>query len=115
PSFSTQKGVFARIDALERLVNGTYHIYEIKSASSIKKGKLEDACFQKYVLQERGYIVSKISIIHLNKDFVKQGEIIPNELLEIADVTEQVDNLYSSVVNDINAASNFINKESINE
>ncbi|TYA53049.1 DUF2779 domain-containing protein [Formosa maritima] len=115
PSFSTQKGVFARIDVLEKLVNGTYHIYEIKSASSIKKGKLEDACFQKYVLQECGYIVSKISIIHLNKDYVKQGGIIPNKLLEIIDVTEQVDNLYSSVVNDINAASNFINKESISE
>ena len=75
PSFLTSKGVFARIDVLEKLPNDTYHIYEIKSASSIKKGKLEDACFQKYVLQECGYSVSKVSIIHLNKDYVKQGKI----------------------------------------
>jgi len=115
PSFSTPKGVFARIDVLEKLTNGTYHIYEIKSASSIKKGNLEDACFQKHVLQECGYSVSKISIIHLNKDYVKQGIIIPNELLEIVEITEQIDNIYSSVVNDINAASNFIHKETINE
>jgi hypothetical protein len=39
PSFLTQKGVFARIDVLEKLRDGSYHIYEIKSASSIKKGK----------------------------------------------------------------------------
>lgn len=115
PSFLTSKGVFARIDVLEKLPNDTYHIYEIKSASSIKKGKLEDACFQKCVMQECGYSVSKASIIHLNKDYVKQGVINANELLEVVDVTEQIENLYSSVINDINAASNFINKEAIKE
>lgn len=115
PSFSTQKGVFARIDVLEKLSDNTFHIYEIKSSSSIKKGKLEDACFQKYVLHECGYKVSKVSIIHLNKDYVKQGDINPSELLEIVEVTGQLNNIYSSVVNDINAASNFISKEAINE
>lgn len=115
PSFSTPKGVFARIDILEKLTNNTYHIYEIKSASSIKKGKLEDACFQKYVLQECGYNVSKVSIIHLNKDYVKQGAIAANKLLEVAEVTEQTNNIYSTIVNDINTASNFINKIVINK
>lgn len=115
PSFSTQKEIFARIDVLEKLDNGTFHIYEIKSAVSIKKGKLEDVCFQKYVLQECGYTVSKVSIIHLNKEYIKQGAIIPEELLEVSEVTEQINSIFSSVVNEIIAASNFINKEAINE
>lgn len=115
PSFITDKGVFARIDVLETLNDGSYHIYEIKSASSIKKGKLEDACFQKYVMQECGYIVSKVSIIHLNKEYVKDGYIVPEELLEVAEITEEIESIYSAVVNDINAASNFIHKETINE
>ncbi|GER58138.1 hypothetical protein ULMA_02460 [Patiriisocius marinus] len=115
PSFSTPKGVFARIDVLEKLANGSYHIYEIKSAVSVKKEKLEDACFQKYVLQECGYTVSKVSIIHLNKEYVRQGTINPEYLLEITEVTEQIEGIYSSVVNEINAASNLINKEVINE
>ena len=114
-SFLNQKGVFARIDVLEKLCDNTYHIYEIKSASSVKKETLQDACFQKYVLQECGYTVSKVSIIHLNKDYRKQGVIQPKELLEIVDITEQINEMYSSIVNEINAASNFINKESINE
>lgn len=50
PSFLNQKGVFARIDVLEKLSDNTYHIYEIKSASSVKNESLQDACFQKYVL-----------------------------------------------------------------
>jgi len=62
-----------------------------------------------------GYTVSKVSIILLNKESIKQGDIVANELLEIIDVTDKLDVLYSSVVNQINAASNFINKETINE
>ncbi|MDG1728973.1 MAG: DUF2779 domain-containing protein [Algibacter sp.] len=119
PSFNTNKDVFARIDILERLADGTWHIYEVKSSTSIKKDRkhrhIEDACFQKYVLTECGYVVSKVSIIHLNKEYIKKGAIIPNELLEIIDITDDVDTIYSSVVNEINSASNFINKEIINE
>jgi len=119
PSFVTQKGVFARIDILEKLNDGSFHIYEIKSSTSIKKDKkhnhLKDACFQKYVLQEFGYSVNKVSIINLNKGYVRQGNIIPNELLNITDVTQELDGLYSTVVNEINAGVNFINKEIINQ
>ena len=115
PSFVTKKKVFARIDVLEKLPNGTFHFYEIKSANSAKKEKLKDACFQKYVLQECGYAVTKVSFIHLNKEYVRQGAINPVELLEITEVTEQIEDIYSSVVNEIRAASNFINKAVINE
>lgn len=119
PSFSTSKGVFARIDILERLADNTWHIYEVKSSTSIKTDNkhnhLKDACFQKHVLTENGYTVSKVSIIHLNKEYIKQGNIIANELLEVVDITDKLEVLYSNVVNQINAASNFINKETINE
>ena len=117
PSFITDKGVFARVDVLEKLANGTFHIYEIKSSTSIKKDKkhnhLKDACFQKFVLQECGYTVSKVSIINLNKEYVRQGEVVANELLDIIDITSAIEHLYSTVVNEINAASTFINKKDI--
>ncbi|MFK2818998.1 DUF2779 domain-containing protein [Flavobacteriaceae sp. LMIT009] len=119
PSFITNKDVFARIDIFERLTDGTWHIYEVKSSTSIKKDRkhrqIEDVCFQKYVLTECGYLVSKVSIIHLNKEYVKQGNIVPNDLLKITDVTDAVNGIYSSVVNQIISASNFINKAIINE
>ena len=114
PSFLTNKGAFARVDVLEKLPDGSFHIYEVKSSSSIKKDKkhnhLKDACFQKYVLTECGYSVSKVSIIHLSKEFVKNGEIDAHKLLEKVDVTADIELLYSATVNEINAAINFINK-----
>ena len=119
PSFITKKDAFARIDILERLSDGTLHIYEVKSSTSIKTDRkhrqLDDACFQKYVLTECGHKVSKVSIIHLNKEYVRQGEIIPEQLLEVTEVTNEVNKIYSSTVNQINAALNFIKKETIDE
>ena len=113
PSFVTDNNEFARVDILEKLNNDTFHLYEIKSTTSVKKEKLEDACFQKYVLNECGYKVSKVSIIHLNKEYIKNGDIVPEELIEIIDVTEQIGDIYSSTVNKIKAASNFINEKTI--
>ncbi|WP_282136027.1 DUF2779 domain-containing protein [Seonamhaeicola maritimus] len=112
PSFVTEKGAYAIIDILKRNNDDTWHIYEVKSSSSIKTDKkhnhLKDACFQKYVMTECGYNISQVSIIHLNKEYVKQGDIVPCELLEIVDVTHEVNNLYSATVNQINASLNFI-------
>ncbi|MDA9365708.1 DUF2779 domain-containing protein [Flavobacteriaceae bacterium] len=119
PSFATKNDVFARIDILKRLEDDTWHIYEVKSSTSIKKDRkhrqIEDASFQKFVLTECGYKVSKVSIIHLNKDYVKKGDIIANKLLEIIDVTNQVDSIYPSVTSQINSALHHINKNEINQ
>lgn len=119
PSFATKNDVFARIDILKRLEDDTWHIYEVKSSTSIKKDRkhrqIEDASFQKFVLTECGYKVSKVSIIHLNKYYVKKGDVVANKLLEITDVTTQVDSIYPNVTSQINSALDHINKNEINQ
>lgn len=119
PSFKSNIGCFARIDILEKLDDDTWHLYEVKSSSSVNKDRkhrhIEDACFQKFVLHENYLNVSKVSIIHLNKAYVKQGDIIPKDLLQISDITEQVAGIYSGVVNQINAAIILYKKSTIDE
>ena len=39
PSFVTKNDVFARVDILKRLEDDTWHIYEVKSSTSIKKDR----------------------------------------------------------------------------
>lgn len=116
-SFQTDLGAFARMDVLEKLDDGTFHIYEIKSSTSISKKKnhnhLKDACFQKYVMTECGYEVSKVSIIHLNKKYLRNGDVNPSELLTIEDVTEEIAELYDGVSTFIIDALHYINKEEI--
>ena len=56
---------------------------------------------------ECGYKVSQVSIIHLNKDYVKQGGIQPEQLLEVVDVTKKVNSIYSTVVNENSSEDAF--------
>lgn len=114
-SFQTESGAFARMDVLEKLDDGTFHIYEIKSSTNTKKkhNHMQDACFQKYVMIECGYEVSKVSIIKLNKDYVRSGDINPSELLVIEDVTDEIAELYDGVSAFIVDALGYINKEDI--
>tara|TARA_Y100001935_G_C17270258_1_gene491503 strand:- start:80 stop:1558 length:1479 start_codon:yes stop_codon:yes gene_type:complete len=119
PSFKTNSGALAIIDVLKKVDDDTYHLYEVKSSTSVKTDKIhnhiKDVCFQKFVLSECGIDVSASHIIHLNKDFIKNGDIDHNELLVIEDVTDEVDEIYSLVVNEINSALNYINELSIIE
>jgi len=65
-------------------------LYEIKSTSESKPQHMPDLAFQKYVLEKSGLKVNKSFVIFLNKEYVKQGEINPKELIQIEEVTEQV-------------------------
>ncbi|SNR60421.1 protein of unknown function [Maribacter sedimenticola] len=108
PSFITEKGVFARIDALEKLADGSWHLYEVKSSVRVSEkpahNHIYDVCFQKYVLEQNGLVISRCSIIHLNGEFIRKGEIKAEDLLTITDVTEKVENAFSDIVNKIHAA-----------
>lgn len=119
PTFSAKDGAFSRIDILERLSEGTWHLYEVKSSSQVSTKKshnhIFDACFQKYVLEENGLEVRKVTIIHLNKEYVKNGEINPSSLFVCADVTEQVNKVFDSVKKQIKQALVYIDQAEIDE
>jgi len=60
----------------------------------VKKGgqhnQIKDAAFQKITAEESGLNVARVFIVHLNKDYVRQGDIDPEQLLIFADVTSDV-------------------------
>ena len=118
-NFETDSGLQARADILEKLPDGTFHLYEIKSSTSIKRSgthnHIYDSCFQKYVIEQNGLNVSKVSIIHPNKEFVKSGEIDPRDLLIIEDVSDEVIEAEERIIPQINSALEFVNSPSIDE
>lgn len=70
----------------ERLVDLT----EIKSSTRVKDDHLVDLAFQTAVLTEAGYQVGKVCVAHVNNEYVRKGGIVPQELVRVVDVTEQV-------------------------
>jgi hypothetical protein len=118
-TLKTSDGLFARLDLVEILEDGSMDIYEIKSSTSVKKDKkhnhLKDIAFQKYVAVQNGYTVRNVFHMHLNRDFVKHGEINPRDLIVSKNVNEEVVEVYDRTVEEIKAGLEHINRDSINE
>lgn len=67
---------------------GKWHIYEVKSSTSISEVNLNDAAIQYYVVKNSIPDVKEISIVYLNNQYVKNGDLDINELFTFENVTE---------------------------
>ena len=83
------KDLFFKGDILEASADG-WNIYEIKAATKVKDEYNSDLAFQKYICEKNGIKIKNCFIEYINKGYIKQGNIIPNELVLQEDVTEDV-------------------------
>ncbi|MBX3007641.1 MAG: DUF2779 domain-containing protein [Melioribacteraceae bacterium] len=67
---------------------GSWHIYEVKSSTSISEVYLDDASVQFYVVKNSLPSLKKISIVYINNQYVRKGVIDIKKLFAIEDVTE---------------------------
>lgn len=85
----THDGVSVSVDILHRGWRG-WEIYEVKDAARVKEMYIEDAALQYYVLRGSLLPVAKANVVHINRGYVRNGEIRAGELFTIRDVTEEV-------------------------
>jgi predicted RecB family nuclease len=79
-------GVFVSVDVLERNDSG-WTLIEVKSGSSVKDEAISDAAIQTWVLRESGLDISRVEVMHLNKEY-RHPDL--GELLVRSDVTALV-------------------------
>ena len=85
------KELFCRSDILKLNEDGeSWDIYEVKSATQVKDINIYDLSFQKICFESNGYKIGKIHLVYINNQYVRKGEIEPNKLLQMEDITEQV-------------------------
>lgn len=65
------------------------HIVEVKASTKVKDYHITDISFQLWLLEECGLSVKSASLMHLNPDYVREGELNIQELFTIVDVTEE--------------------------
>ncbi len=88
----------ARTDVLIKNVKtNKWDIYEIKSTNDVKKTHKYDATFQYLVFRE-SYDIGKVHILHLNKDYIRSGDLSLSELFTVSDITEEVQKLTDEVL-----------------
>ncbi len=86
-------------------------IYEVKSSGSVKDEHIYDLAFQKVAAEMAGTPIGKTFLVHVNKEYVRQGEIEPENLLKIVDVTELVDEKLAETKVHISNALRYLETE----
>jgi len=117
-TFQTNEGLFIKVDALVfNTDTKKWDLYEIKASSEIKTdlqhNHLKDITFQTITAVEAGVEIGESYIIHINKEYRRDGEIDIQELFVIEDVTKEVQGLKDEVSLKINEALGFLNQDDI--
>ena len=99
-SFS-YKGWFCSVDILARNTDGSYDIYEVKSSKpdkptnnnprGLKKDRLIDVAYQRYVLQKCGLRINKVYLVMLNREYVRERTLDLSKYFVILDVSAEAD------------------------
>lgn len=103
------EGYMARADILVRDEDGDgWAIYEVKSSARVKSEHLLDVAFQRLAFERSGYKITKTAVIHLNRDYVREGELDPAKMLVTVDVTTKVKALLPKVTKQAAEAAAYV-------
>ena len=111
-------GFIAKNDMLSYdSTNGKWDLCEVKGTNAIKEDSagnrdhIDDLAFQLSVLKRAGVSVGKCSIIHLNKEYIRVGDIDLKTLFEIEDVTEKIEARLPEIEEKMKVAKEYLNSE----
>jgi hypothetical protein len=85
-----------------------WDMYEVKSSNKLKDKHYVDITFQKIAFERDGISIGKLSVIHLDENYERRGDIEPNKLFKFTDVSELVENRIAQVEQDIPEAFSII-------
>jgi hypothetical protein len=99
------------VDVLSKNENGGFDLYEIKSSSHVKEEHKYDLAFQVVVLEKLGYEIRSVNLIHVNNEYVRNGEINVKELTTIVDITIGVYDILEETKNNIQECLQIVSND----
>jgi hypothetical protein len=88
--------VFVKADIIVRN-RGGWDLHEVKSSTSVKEHHWDDVAVQYYVLSGCGLPINKTYLVHINNGYVREGDIVPEELFVLQDITGIVKEKQASI------------------
>ncbi len=82
-------GVMCAIDILVKK-NNKWYAFEVKGSNSVKEQFIADAALQYLVITNAGIELEDISIIHLNRDYVRKGDLDIQQLFTCESILQEV-------------------------
>ncbi len=74
-----------------------WDIFEVKSTTQVKNEHVHDVAFQKLAFERAGYTIGNSAVIHINRDYVRNGSLDVSAFLTIEDVSEPVSEIADTV------------------
>ncbi len=96
-------------DIVDQIEKNVVDLYEIKSSTKVKPEHYPDLAFQVVVLESAGFKIRKIAIIHVNNEYVREGEVNFAKLSIATDVTNKVRKIIEETKSNIQLALKIIN------
>lgn len=101
---------YCAVDILKK-VSGGYEIYEVKSATEVHDIYIHDTAYQNWVLKNCGLNIKKVSVVHINNQYIRHGELELDKLFSIEDVTSLAQEKYQEVSEKIDYLKKYMADE----
>ncbi|WHZ06845.1 MAG: hypothetical protein OJF59_000598 [Cytophagales bacterium] len=83
------EGVLCALDILVKRGEAWY-AFEVKSSTRVKDQHIQDAALQYFIVRNCGIPIEDISIVHINKQYVKKGELDVEQLFTRQSILNEV-------------------------
>ena len=98
-------------DIIVNIGDNVFDLYEIKSSTSVKPEHKLDLAFQKETITNAGYKINNMFVIHVDTEYIRNGNIETNKLCKIVNVTDEVNELENFTKENIQKAIEIINQK----
>ncbi|WP_031553072.1 DUF2779 domain-containing protein [Parvularcula oceani] len=102
---------YVRVDILAPLQDGSWHLIEVKSATSVKDHYAQDLATQVYVARGAGLPIGRVSIWHIDNTFVLETEGRYDGLFADRSEIDGMDDLIEGRASAIAAAFNLLDRD----
>lgn len=99
--------LFCAVDILRRNGDG-WDIIEVKSSTHIKDIYYHDMAFQCYVLRGNGLKIKGVYNLHINTDYVREGDLDLKQLFTLADCTGKVFAMQGAIYENLRYISDYV-------
>lgn len=88
--------------------NGEWQAFEVKASTGVKDYHLLDISFQYFVICQSGLPLKEISLVYLNNQYVRRGEIDVDQLFTIVNLTDHAKGMQVSVQENLLEMQNML-------
>ena len=107
--------LYSRVDILSLAGEEEWDIVEVKSSTNVKDVHIDDVAYQRYCCSQSGLNVRKCRLALINNQYVRDGEIDPEGLFNIHDITDQVEEASVGIQDRIDGILEVIGQETCPE